>query len=163
MQAFLCAGMSMLVNNKPQISTNIILILYVVHHLCSIISQICFVLFATSLISRHQYVEPHLALADSDPPYVRRPSLRASRKSKGCSADRHVHWLLIVSNYPLVNVYITMEHHHFIAGKTHYLIFLWQVSIAISKYQKVRFRIFNITMENHHCSMQKSTINSHFP
>jgi ribosome biogenesis GTPase A len=36
--------------------------------------------------------------------------------------------------YPLINVYITMENHHAINGKTH---FKWQFSIAMLNYQRV--------------------------
>ena len=37
-------------------------------------------------------------------------------------------------SYPLVNVYITMENHHFIAGKIHYK---WSFSIAMLVHQRV--------------------------
>ena len=36
--------------------------------------------------------------------------------------------------YPLVNVYITMENHHAINGKTHYK---WPFSIAMLNYQRL--------------------------
>ena len=39
-----------------------------------------------------------------------------------------------VACYPLVNCYITMENHHFIAGKINYK---WQFSIAMLNYQRV--------------------------
>ena len=51
------------------------------------------------------------------------PQVRGGlRKMPGLRCEvKHVHWNNMLPNYPLVNVYITMERStHFIAGKIHY-------------------------------------------
>jgi hypothetical protein len=46
------------------------------------------------------------------------------------------HWMILqwISRYPLVNVYITMENHHF---EWENPLFLWSFSIAMLNYQRV--------------------------
>ena len=57
--------------------------------------------------------------------------------------------MLISTDYPLVNVYVTMEHHHLIAGEIHYFYDHFQVR-KLLVYQRV---VTIISLKKGHVSM----------